>query len=424
MAGAPAPKGPAAPPVNPLLNPNAPLSGPALLKAAAALAQAQYGPAISADQSQIAQNQQRMNSALGTINNYYTGLGQFAQQGNQQLGQIAGGLNQQLSGIAGDENARLDQIGQNALNSLASHAPGGDQSLVAPAQQALTAEIARQKGLAAQNEGNFRSFGAAQGANQQGLGAMNQQAFGLRGQEILGNVASAYQKANQGLSAQIAGLNAKKGALEGADLAKLRQQEVANQITRAGLGIKQQTLANTQAYDRGKLAVSQQNANTAAWRAQQDVNAKNWGDNPNAVGSAAWARVQVNNARQAKAQGKTPKVMTPAQNAAAFKALGSIVDTVQTMQKGGYKNSKGVVQGPQSNAAIRQALGTKFDPNLIQAAYELLGWGHITPGTAKALAGQRYNTSGWTYRGQPIRTAAAPAPPAAPTVAGVPLPTF
>ena len=49
-----------------------------------------------------------------------------------------------------------------------------------------------------------------------------------------------------------------------------------------------------------------------------------------------------------------------------------------------------------------------FDATQVQAAYELLGWGHITPGTAAAL--HQSGVRGGTYNGKPIVVAPAPQP--------------
>lgn len=413
------------PAVNPLLNPNAPLSGQALLHAAQALANAQENPTIQGIKDALAANNQQTTNAVNLTGGYFNQLGGLAQQNAQQQGQIASGLNTQLQGIGQDEQNQLRGIGQDALSNFAKYSPQSDQqnSLAQPALQALQAEIARQQGLAAQDQGAFRSFGATQGTNFQGLSNAQLGTDALAGQQALRTIAQAGQLKNEPLNSKLASAIATRGALVGTDLAKLRQQEIANQISRAGLGIRQESataaLSNAQT-NRGKLGVLQQNANTSrmnaltnarlrgfetnpfavgspAWKAVQDANNKNWEANPNAVGSLAWSRAH----KTTGAAGGGLKPLTTSQNDQWFAHLGNVSALVQTMEKGGYKNSKGAVQPAQTPAAIRQALSSKYDPLMVQAAFDLLAsQGAISPQTAAAMhaAGLR----GGSWNGQPI----------------------
>ena len=158
---------PGIPANSPLLNPNTTLSGNALVQAAKGLASAQVNPAIQQLAQEIQQQNAQTNNALNLTGGYFNQLGQQAQQGLTAEQGISSNLAAQLAGIQGNENTQLGQIGQNAQNSLLAHIPGNDMSLAAPGLSALTSEIARQQGLAAQQQGTMSSYGAQEGANAQ-----------------------------------------------------------------------------------------------------------------------------------------------------------------------------------------------------------------------------------------------------------------
>lgn len=448
--GKPAPKPAPARPTggiqanNPLLNPGQPLQGQSLYQAAQALAQAQTQPGIQQMAQQIAQNQRQTQGAENLTGNYFNQLGQQAKQGLQAEQGIQSGLNQQLQGLGQQEQQQLQGIGQNALQTLQSHIPAGDYG--AAGAQALAADIARQQGIAAQQQGAMAAFGAKQGANYSGLAASNLGTFALKGQEGLAKIAEAGQLKNVPLTDKIAQLQQAYGADLTTALGKLRQQEIGNRIAEQGLGIKAQDIQATNARTAATIAAEnqrnaasikaagQRNAATIAgenaranqqnnpniigspaWQRVQDVQSRNWGNNPNAVGSAAWARTQT--AARAKAGGSAgggaggggaggTKPVTTLENNAAFRALNSIQSAITTWQQQGMKDRSGKVTIPHpTNAQMRQVLGSKYDPNLIAAAFELEGYGYLTPQTASALKAEGYQVqNGWTFRGKPIQT--------------------
>ncbi len=232
---------------NPLLNPNQQLSGPALLQAAQGLAQAQTQPSIDQVLQEIGQNQQQTQGAEKLTGGYFTQLGQQAQQGLNAEQGISSNLAQQLAALQGQENTALQGIGSDAQASLAKYAPQDDasHSLAQPAMSSLASEMARQQGLAAQQQGAMGAFGANQGANYQGLAASNLGSLASRGQEDLNQIAQAGQIKNQPLTGKLAALNQTYGANFVTALGKLRQQEISNKIADQGLGIKQAAVAAT-----------------------------------------------------------------------------------------------------------------------------------------------------------------------------------
>jgi hypothetical protein len=415
----------ATPAINPFLNPNATLSGPSLLQAAQALAHQQTQPSIDLLASQIAQNNQQAQGAQAQTAGYFQNLGQQAQQGLTAEQGIQNALNQQLASLASGNQTALQGIGQNAQATLAKYAPQDDaaHSLVQPGLSALTSELARQQGLSAQRDAAFQAAGANQGANYSGLAASNLGTFAQRGQEDLNQIAQHAMATNAPLVAKIGSLEAEYGPDLVTALGKLRQQEITNNIADQGLGIKQATLNNTIANDRatqainaGKLGVSQQQANTAATRANNQAKNQNFQNNPNAVGSQAWQRVQASTGKQftdnpnavgspawyrvqqanAKAGGAA-KPLSPNENNSWFKNLNQVEQLIKDGQSHGGTEAQ--IRASLSDGSNPSKKG--YDPVMIQAAYELLGYGSVDQSTAAAM--HNMGLRGGTYNNQPIK---------------------
>lgn len=416
---------------NPLAQPGQVLSGKALIDAAHALANSQTQGPMTELARQIAQNNAQGANAQKLTSGYFNQLGQMGQQGVTDENQIASGLNSTLKGIAGDEQNQLQGVAQNGVNSLLKYAPQGEGGLAQPALGSLITELARQQGLAAQNEGAFRNFGATQGANYGGLAASNLGAFGSRGQELIGDMGRATQLQNEPLQAKIAALRQTQGADFATDLGKLRQQEITNSYTQQGLGIKglgaQASLTSAQAAaqnaqtNAGKLNIDQWNANpnnvgSAAWyRSQQASNASGKLDlaqqaaNANAVGSQAWYRQAQINLKSGKTTGVTP--LTTNENNKALATLGKIINAIGYYRTNGIagaavqngKTVKTLTRNP-SEQQIKSALSA-YDGSgvLTEAAYELLGYGSIDQQTANNMRRMGINVGAGSFRGKPIK---------------------
>ena len=422
-------------PNSPIANPNVPLSGAALIAAAHALANAQTSGPLAALATQIAQNNAQNRQAINTVGGYFGQLGNLAQQGVTDQGQTASALNTQLAQIAQDEQGTLGQVGQDAAASAARYSPQASSNTVNPGLAGLATEMAKQQGIAAQQQGAFRAYGATQGANFGNLAASNLGTTALRGQEDLTQLANAGQVKNEPLMAQNASLLAARGADYTTALGKLRQQQIANTQANAGLGIKQQALnvstannqrttaasvannqrttatsaANNQRTTSTSAANSQRTANTAAnannpnlvgspaWARVQNSTGTTWSQNPNAVGSPAWARAQKQTA--ASTPGGAHKPLTTLENNHFWATVGQIESFIRD------GNAHG-----QTEAQIRDALGNgsniakkSFDPEMVQTAYELVGYnGKINQSTAGILRNQ-YGATGGTYNNVPIK---------------------
>ena len=247
------PAGAAAAPA-PANNPNAALlrAGytPNQISQAHALANAQTAGPLAALATQTAQNDAQNRGAINTVGGYFGQLGDLAKQGVTDQGQTGTALTSQLAQIAQDEQSALTGIGQNAVSSAAQYSPQASANSTNPGLAGLATEMARQQGLAAQQQGAFKAFGANQNANFGNLAASNLGTTALRGQEDLTNGI-----ANAGTGSRIEPLMAQAAALRmrrtGVDfttaLGKLRQQDVANKIAEDAITGRTTIAANAQA---------------------------------------------------------------------------------------------------------------------------------------------------------------------------------
>jgi len=356
---------------NPLLNPGATLKGKALLQAAQGLVDAKTQGPLTELAKQIAQNNQQTTGAENLTGGYFNQLGQQAQSGVDQTGKIATGLKDTLSGIGDDTQSQLRGIGESAMAGLSKYTPQGPEGgLNQSAMGSLAQEIARQQGLAVQNAGTYQAYGTSQGANLNGLAAANLGTFALRGQEAL------------------------KGALLSNAVGELRQQEIANSISRTSLLSKEQIAAAANATSAANTAAREKGANARSAAAI-------------AARQAAAAAL-----RQAKANAKGGgKGLSQGQQNTLYQTIDKLPSMVHLMQQpmtaAQAKKTGRPVGSVPSEQEIRAALGAKYDPTFVEAAYELAGWGHILPQTASKL----YQMG---LRGTHFKVGPAPAAPAAP----------
>jgi hypothetical protein len=331
---------------------------------------------------QIAQNNAQTAGAEKLTSGYFNALEPFAAQGAQNARNIAQGLNQTLAGIGSDTQSRLQGIGNDQVNNLIRYTPGGQTGLNAAATGSLLGDIAKQQGFAAQNAQTFRDFGASEGANQAQLANSNLGSFALRGQETLGQIARAGQLRNEPLSSKVAALRAQRGSLLATEIGKLRQQEIANQITRTGLGIKQETAQSTAANNatRNALTARGQNITAAHNSALERIAAINA---QIAQGRLTESQrhnlvMEANAQRRAAAKGG----ITPTENTKYLRQIAQVQSLIRQAQVQKDKTGKPLNF---SEAQIRDFLTsgknpvhTPFDPAIVDAAYALNGWGVLT----------------------------------------------
>ena len=403
---------------SPLANPNAVLSGPSLVAAAHALANAQTSGAFTELMNQVAQNQSQTAGAVNQVGGFFNQLGQLAGQGSQQEQNIASALSQQLAGIGQSTQSQLGQIGSNAQAALSQYSPTSGTAGGNPGAQGLAAEMARQQGLAAQNQGALQAYGATQGANYSGLGASQLGDVGLRGQEDLTNIAQAGQVKNEPLVAKEANLTATNGADFATALGKLRQQEITNAISEQGLGIKQAAVNATvgdnvrttgASIANNKRTTATSAANAALGAATSTANNKRTTQTSAANNAANNARA-IAIANQKTGAGAT-KPLTPAQNNVQLTDLGKITTAIKTWNQangGGIRNKAGQVIEPHpTDAQMATILGQTYNPVLVQAGIELHNWGYITPQTAQEL--HNSGIRGGTWNNAPIQVKNPPA---------------
>lgn len=399
---------------NPLLNPNQPLSGKALQQAASSLTNAQISGPLAEIAKALAAQDNQTQGTMKLAGSTFNQLGQQAQQGVTDQQQNATSLNNALQQIAGNTNSQLQGIGQNATQSLLSHSPQGDGGLATPALAGLAADIAKQQGIAAQQQGNQQAFGANQGGNYTGLAASQLGTNAVAGTDALKSIAQSGQVKDQPFTQKIADLQAQRGALQATNLGKLRQQEINNRITETGLGLKQQDLTQTAAQNqaRNQLTARGQNIQLAGQKvtqandlANQTLRAAALNEKTgNDQASQALKQAALNlKASQGGQKAGKPRILTPGQQNTIYRNLDEMATLIKTAQQSGHKA-----------ADIKQALATgqlqKGFPAqsavLVEAAYELLGWGHVLPQTANAMRGM--GLRGGNYAGKPIQVSGPP----------------
>lgn len=394
---------------NPLYQPGTALSGKSLYRAGQALAESEYGPTIHTDRATMRENARQGAAAEKLTAGYFQQLGRFTHQSMAAEKGIAGQLQGQLAGIGGQTQAGLGQIGQQALQTTNRYAPG-DPSLAAPGLQALTAQLAEQRGLAKENAQTFRSGGAEQGANYRQLSASNLGTFALGGQQELGNIAASTRLANQPVVNQIAGLLAKRGALAAADTAKLRQAEITNQLTRQGLGLKSKALQVTAAYDQGRLGLAKLDAQIRAneYAAQNKLGWATLSERQRNDLATQANRAADRNARIAAQHGVGGvKPLSTNENNTQLTLLGSAVAALhQYLGQPIKKGSKQKWTLPTLTRKLEdgQVPGvSRINSAVMQAAAELHQYGEINPSTLAAL--HKLGMHDITYNGKPIKVA-------------------
>ena len=266
MAHAPAPARPKAPAVhraaparpNPLLDPTRMLSGRSLQDAATSLTNLQINPQVSALAQQIAANNRQAQAATDRVGGFYNQFGQQAQQAVGQQRSIADATNSTLANIAGDTQRQIGQAGQAQQQGMQGLASTG---LDGGSLARLSSEIAAQQGNAAQQGQAYRSFGAAQGGNWQGLTAGEQGVGASRATDALQQLSNAFAQANAAPEQKIADLQASRGDLQAKNIGALRDSERNYGISTATLGLNTQKLAETTANDTANRQLSAQKFN-------------------------------------------------------------------------------------------------------------------------------------------------------------------
>jgi hypothetical protein len=424
----------------PLYQPTQTLSGKPLAQAAAAIANTQIQPVVSGLRSQIGQNTRNVTGEQRTDFGYFMQLAQAAKDAVAQSTQTNAGLQGTLATNASNLQGQLQNIGQSyqggALGRMGALGLSGDSlgQLAAQNQQA--------QGYAAQNATAASNYGAETGANAVQQANALRGATGLAGTEQIGALGRAGAITNQGIQDKISQELAQRGPLTATALGQLRTQERNYDIAR-------QTLANTTLNTGSEIAARKaaaqtqaKNAATAAknattsagqltekqlldayntnpsykgspaWQRVQSETGKTWSNDPNAVGSLAWYRVQQNLNAQARARGGGGvKPMTHSENNQWFRGLGQVEALARSMQQplnAVAAKKLGLQQGTRlSQDQIMSYLqggnnpaGRSFDPIQVDAAWQLIRFGTITPQTAQAM--NAMGLRGGTYQGAPI----------------------
>ena len=424
-------KGPktATPAVNPLLDPTQTLSGTRLQQAAQGVADAQTVGPISELAKQVAANRQQTQGVQTQDFNYYLQLANAAKDAVGQQQANDAGLNTTLQGVGQQTQATLGQLGQQALGGA--NARFQAQGLGGDTTAQIGAQTAGAQGVAAQNAQTFQQQGATQGAANVAQGISNRQAVQQAGQEQLSNVALKGEQANEPLNAKIAGLQASRGALYSNALGSIRQSERNYQIAQEGLGQSAQKLNLTAQQNSitdalKKLGINQAAAAAAARTATSAANNQRTTKTSAANNAANNATSVANNQRTIAAENQRA-AKAGSGSGGGVGGRGGLTVNEQNKSYGDVRTAMTLIRQGQAaghpEALIRQALTDgsfqkgvhRIDPILVNAAYEILGWGHITPATAR----QMFQMG---LRGAPFgnpRPRPAPGPSGVPTRRGI-----
>ena len=390
--------GPGVPANSPLLNPNATLSGQAAYNAAKAAADAQTVGPMAELTKQIAANNRQTAGTINAAGGYFNQLGQQAQQGQSAEDATAATLRDQLAGIGQQSQQALAGIGQNATDTLLKYAPQGEGSLAAPAISSLASEIARQQGLAAQQNFAGQAVGAVQSGNYGNLMASNRATQALAGTSALRGIAQSGTVTNQPLTQKIADLQAQHGSLLASNLAKFRQQEINNQITSKGLGIKQDTIT----------AENQRAANTitaANQRSQNTISAENQ-RSQNTISAENQRQQNALAVAEKKAAANSRKPLTTGQNNSMLTMLGKAA-SIYGEGRQAKLSPQAILQSLTSGRSPSGKTMAPINPVIAQAAMELWTYHFLNPRTAAAL--HNMGVRGGTFQGAPIQVGGPPA---------------
>lgn len=227
---------PAGPP-----GPDASLTGPQLYAAAQALSAAKYQPTLQDYANQIAQENSQYANATNQTAGYFNTLGKSIGGLTGEDQRISAILNGQLRNDASTLQQGLGQIGAGAQALTAQYAPPGDPSVLSGTgvQAQLAKQLAEQKGIGAQQSNAFEQSGNQQSANWAQLTNALGGAGRLQGAQDLTQLSNANANRIEPLNAKIGTLFGEQGTDTLNNFYRLRQQEVVNQVARAGLGVRQ-----------------------------------------------------------------------------------------------------------------------------------------------------------------------------------------
>jgi hypothetical protein len=376
---------------SPLYQPGQLLSGKALGNAAKSIANQQVNPVIQSLAAQRAQNNANNAGEQRTDFNYYMQLAQAAKDAVSQAQNVGTGLQSTLAGNAAQAQTQLGQLGQ--LSTGGALARMNALGLDAGQTAALGAETGRQQGIGTLNAQTAQNFGAQQSANITGQAIANRGAGALAGTQAIGALSRAGTIANQPINQKIADTQAQRGTLTTTALGQLRSQERNYQVAQEGLGVKTASLNATakQNQARNQLTASGQRITAANDQQRNSIAQQN--DLANQLDKTAALNEKTHNdaatqanraaalAARSAAAGK-PKALTTQQQNVQYGEIDRIQALISHAQSVGHAGTS--IRSALQGGTYARGVPAYVKP-LVDAAYELKGWGFITPATATAL---------------------------------------
>lgn len=241
---------------NPLYNPTQPLSGYNLRRAAGQLTDLQFGPQRSALDREQATATQQGGALQRNASDYYRQVAtqEAAAVARQQA--LGGQTNAQLKQIGADTQAQIGQSSALENQTQARDAALRGGGLAGGGDTALADQLAARRAGAAQSAGTFRSAGALQGGNYQGLANSAAMSTAARGGEVQGQLANRLASTLGDIRSRRSALESSRGDALTKQITDLRTAGFDQIATMEGLGIKRDTLAATVADQRGRRAIA------------------------------------------------------------------------------------------------------------------------------------------------------------------------
>lgn len=356
---------------DPLYNPAASLRGSKLASAAERLVALEYAPKLAA-LGREARSAETQGTALIDRSRGYRGqvAARDAEATDRQRA-IAAELGSGLGRVAADSRASATADETDLLARLASDRALRGEGLQGGGDDQLQRELAARRTRSGETAQIFESAGALQGTRAAALQSQIAGANQARGQEV-------DQQLVNRLASQMADVRSRRSELEGQrgnartkTVLDLRQQQFENQLTRAGLGLKEADLA-------AEIANQRVNQELARERVATTRRGQTLGSRDRRRGQDLSSAD-----RQAAEQGRQRRAAEKARE----KAVGKPPTARALKGRTAIEQARAMYQRFDGDYAkyVRSATRNKVPGPISQAAYEMELMGGITAQTRKRL---------------------------------------
>jgi hypothetical protein len=237
---------------NPLYQPGAPLAGTTLERAANQLTDLQFKPKVAALDQQSATEKRQGTALIDKSAGYYKSiaLDEASRLARQQA--LSGELDTRLKSIDTDTQASLDRA-----HATRQPAGVGGPGLSGGGDDQVTAELAAQRARAASTASAYRTGGAAESGNWEGLANSMAGARAFHGQEATRDLTTRLANRMAAIGQEKKVLLASRGDQATKNLLGLRKSSFEDIATIKGLGLKQSAIDSAAAQSAAKLQSAQ-----------------------------------------------------------------------------------------------------------------------------------------------------------------------